>query len=470
MRYVLSCQEKKSVKRRSDVPRKWSLFSLVLLIYLLAGCGYQGTTANTGQQSQNLGIPKGSCPAAETMTDAGASKVAYTVSWEAVGADADNNQGTSALQVSALEVASGKVLWRKAPIKISALYQSSIQQVVDGVLYLAGMASQSMLVLAVDTRDGHAIWQYTQKQASVSSLSICAGKVYLGVGGVEVLALRASNGQVLWSHRDRNVSVSNTVVTTHAAYLVEQWQTSSGAMSSSVIALGADDGQVLWRKEQQGLGLSLVANGSAVYVINPVPSSSPGDPMMTPVASVQALDGESGTVIWQAKMPPNMEQIRVLRVGDTLYLNGQYLLDQSQSLLVALNASNGKRLWLRQHDYTQLTILSEQDLYGYQGYAPGDDPRGKKRFCSLNGVTGKDRWCVDSLQPSLFSLSATRDTVIVEEELQPGPLTLIQNIYGVSKQDGKILWKLPWKSSLPSVQTLTLVTVVEKQSFTPLIS
>ena len=192
--------------------------------------------------------------------------------------------------------------------------------------------------------------------------------------------------------------------------------------------------------------------------------------MMTPVASVQVLDGESGNVIWQAKMPSNMEQIRVLKVGDTIYLTGQYLLALSQSLLVALNASDGKQLWLRQHGYNQLVILSEQDLYGYKGYAPGDDPRGKKQLCSLDGATGKDRWCIDNLQPSLFSLSATQDTVIVEEELQPGPLTLVQNIYGVSKKDGKILWKLPWKSNSPSVQTLTLVTVVEKQSFTSVAS
>ena len=89
---------------------------------------------------------------------------------------------------------------------------------------------------------------------------------------------------------------------------------------------------------------------------------------------------------------------------------------------------------------------------------------------ALDGTTGKDRWCVGSLQPSQFSLSATRDRVIVEETLQPSPLTLIQNIYGVRKHDGKILWKLPWKSSSPSVQTLTLVTVMENQSFTSLVA
>ncbi|HET8853160.1 MAG TPA: PQQ-binding-like beta-propeller repeat protein [Ktedonobacteraceae bacterium] len=204
-------------------------------------------------------------------------------------------------------------------------------------------------------------------------------------------------------------------------------------------------------------------------IINQVQSSSSGDPMAL-VSSVQALDGASGKVLWQASMPPNMEQINVLSVGATIYLNSQDRLNQNQSLLVALNASDGKQLWLRKHSYDQITVLGAQDMYGYQGYALGDNPQGKKHLCLLDGTTGKDHWCVGTLQPSLFSLSATRDMVFVEETLQPGPLTLIQNLYGIRKQDGKILWKLPWKNSSPSVQTLTLVTVMEKQSFTRLVA
>jgi outer membrane protein assembly factor BamB len=197
--------------------------------------------------------------------------------------------------------------------------------------------------------------------------------------------------------------------------------------------------------------------------------AKPAQDPMTPVASIQALDGKSGQVIWTAHMPPNMEQIRALQVGQTLYLNGQNLVAPNQSLLLALNASNGKPFWQRQHSYNQVTVLNEQDLYGYKGYGPGDDPQGQKQLCSLDGATGRDRWCVESLQPSQFSLGTTRDILLVEETLQPGPMTLIQHIYGISKHDGKILWKLPWKSSSPTVVTLTLVTVVEGQSFESLV-
>ncbi|HEY0753138.1 MAG TPA: PQQ-binding-like beta-propeller repeat protein [Ktedonobacteraceae bacterium] len=156
------------------------------------------------------------------------------------------------------------------------------------------------------------------------------------------------------------------------------------------------------------------------------------------------------------------------QAGDTLYLEGQYLLDQKRSLLLALNVSTGKQLWLREHSYDQITVLDGQNLYGYRGYAADADPQGKKQLCLLDSTTGKERWCVDSLQPSLFSLSATRKIVIIEETLRPGPLVLSQHLYGVNKQNGQIIWKLPWISSSPSAQTLTLVTVMQQQGLTSL--
>ena len=466
---------KNMLKRHPRFLKNKMLLPMILFLFLLVGCGFRGTTTNSGpqeQQSQTSGTPKGSCPTEETMKTAEASPRAYTVSWDAPGADADNNRGVSTLHVSALDGATGKLLWQKAPIKISALYESSLQQVVDGILYIASTASQSALVAAVDTRDGHAIWQYTQQQGSVSSMRICANTVYLRISNAEVIALDANNGKMLWSQKEKkNVLVSDLAVTTRVVYLLKLQYIGPESMRSSVVAVNAKNGTVLWSKPYDGqpARISLVANGSTAYIINQVPASSSRDPM-TPISSVQALDGANGKVLWQAKMPPNMEQIRVVRAGTTLYLNGQDLLNQNQSLLVALNASDGMQLWLRKHSYSQITFLGVQDIYGYQGYAPGDDPQGKKQICLLDGTTGKDRWCVGSLQPNQFSLSSTQDTVIVAETLQPGPLTLIQNLYGIRKQDGKILWKLPWKSSSPSVQTLTLGTVIEQQEFTTLVA
>jgi hypothetical protein len=264
--------------------------------------------------------------------------------------------------------------------------------------------------------------------------------------------------------------VSPPVVTTQAVYMVEYQLLSPGTSSVSALALGVGDGKVLWRRSYGttlDARITLVANGSAAgFVIKQVPSGPAADPFVS-IASVQALDVEGEDVLWVAEMPPDMTQIRVLRVGDTLYLNGQYLLDQNQSLLVALQASNGHRLWVRQHSYDQITLLGGQDLYGYAeyGYASSATWQGKKHLCWLDVATGQDRWCVESLRPNLFSLSATPDMVIVGEVLQPDPLTLIHNLYGLSKQDGQMVWKLPWMSSSPSVQTLTLVTVVENQDF-----
>ena len=112
------------------------------------------------------------------------------------------------------------------------------------------------------------------------------------------------------------------------------------------------------------------------------------------MSSVQALDGKSGKLMWTANMPPNMEQIKVLKVGNTIYLNGQNLLNQNMSILVALNANDGRLLWQRKHGYNHLTPLNGQDLYGYKGYAIDDNPQEKKQLCLLDSTTGKERWCV----------------------------------------------------------------------------
>lgn len=153
----------------------------------------------------------------------------------------------------------------------------------------------------------------------------------------------------------------------------------------------------------------------------------------------------------------------LLASGDQVYLNGPSCMDQHKMLLTAPNVRNGKRLWQRQSDYSHITLLSGQGLYGYTGYGMGDNSP-KKTLCSLDSATGQDRWCADTLQqPSLFSLSTTNDAVMIVDEVQPGPLNLSYNIYALSKQDGKILWKLPWKSGSPSAVTLTLAVVAESQ-------
>src|SRR5689334_5449759 len=120
--------------------RKGTWLSAAFLLCMLAGCGYQGAAASTGAVvAQNNRSQKSadSCPAEGETQSVSTSNIVYTVSWDAVAKDADSNQGTSALHISALDVKSGMLLWQKAPAKISAMYQSSLQQVVDGVLYIA---------------------------------------------------------------------------------------------------------------------------------------------------------------------------------------------------------------------------------------------------------------------------------------------------------------------------------------------
>lgn len=456
------------MSRLSHLNLKPIVLSTLVLLVLLTGCGNLESARVQAQKSQSTKTPPAGCSTAATPQNAATAKVAYTVSWEANAQDADNNTGISTLHVSALDVTSGKLLWQKQPTKISAMYQSSLQQLANGVLYIAALGSgQNTPILAVDTRDGHVIWQYAEKQGNVSEMDICSGKIYLLLGQTAVKVLRASDGKSLWSYSDSTAALSSQlIVTEKALYVAEQKMVSPTSVNWALVALGTDHGNVLWKKsygDQQLPRLSLATNGQDIYVLKQTPIK-PSTDLQTPIASIQALSGQSGKVLWTTKMPSNMEQINTSEIGNTLYLNGQDLVSQSQSLLVALNASTGKQLWQRQHSYDQISILNEQDIYAYKGYAMSDASNAKKQICSLDSTTGKERWCIDSIQPSLFSLSTTPQVTLVEETLQPNTMTLVQNIYAVNKQNGKILWKLPWKSSVASAQTLTLVTLVDQQS------
>ena len=162
--------------------------------------------------------------------------------------------------------------------------------------------------------------------------------------------------------------------------MVEYQPTSLGSISLAVLALGVDDGKVVWRKSfgtQPGVWVSLVANESAAYVINQVPSLPSQDPL-APIASVQALDGESGKVLWEANMPPHMGQIycaegwcyslpeRPVSAGPEPVSPGCLTSEQWQAAMA------------RKHTYDQISVLDGQNLYGYKGYASSDMPQWKE--------------------------------------------------------------------------------------------
>ncbi|GHO78996.1 hypothetical protein KSD_67670 [Ktedonobacter sp. SOSP1-85] len=400
--------------------------------------------------------------------------IQYAVSWDANPQEADNNQGLSRLHVTAFDTSTGHIRWQREPLKVKDMYQSSEQRIVDGVLYITSSSQHSALLLALDIRDGHLLWQRETEETGFNTMQFCKGTIYQNTE-TTVQALQISNGQVRWSYKSP-AFLSGLVTTSTAVYIVE---TEINAQSQNgqrrfATALDTAQGKVLWRKAYTTANDSntfkLIVTREAVLAINQVAS----DPSTSsPITSVQALQPETGKSIWTLPMSMFNQPSSVTALGDTLYLNGQNQLYNPKAhpasephqdmLLMALDAHTGKLRWQREHNYEQFTFLSEQELYAYKGYR-GDGSTTKKTLCALDTATGKDRWCIDSLQPSLFSLSANKDMLIVVETLQPSPLSLQQNLYAINKRDGKILWHHPWQSSAPSLVTLTLCTVGSNQN------
>ncbi|GHO48279.1 PQQ-binding-like beta-propeller repeat protein [Ktedonospora formicarum] len=450
------------------------IYSLITLLfmYLLAGCGSSDVTASppttTSPQKQ-----EGRC---STNSNNQSTHTQYAISWDAIAKDADSNQGTSTLYVTAFDTTNGKQLWQKAPTKITTMYQSSTNKIVDGVLYILASAYQKpTLLLAVDTKDGHMLWQREYEQLDVNNLEICAGQIYLTMSPAErrinptysIYALNATDGRDLWTYTSEKMRMySSLVATKETLYAMEEQR----GNQLQVIALRPSDGQVTWRKDYQNDGdvwkFKLLATEQSAFAIKQI-DQNPSGIDISHITSVQALQPSSGKVLWETRMPVDISGMSVVLLGDQLYLNGLNYNPKApkgqEAILMRLDTNTGKLLWQRFHDYNQFTLISSQEMiYAYKGY--GNVPTAQKQLCALDPASGKERWCQNTLQPSLFSLSPSQDALIVVETIQPSPLELHQNLVALNKRDGSVLWKQPWKTSSPSLTTVTLVTITEGQN------
>ncbi|GHO50358.1 PQQ-binding-like beta-propeller repeat protein [Ktedonospora formicarum] len=451
----------------------YSLIAL-LFMYLLAGCGSQEgastkatSTPSPQKQEARCSINNNNNQSAHTL---------YAVSWDAIAKDADNNQGTSTLHVTAFDTQTGKQLWQKVPTQITTMYQSSRQKVVDGVLYiLASTYQKPTLLLAVDTKDGHLLWQREYKQSDIQIFEICAGQIYLAMAPtdtnakptVSLHALSAKDGEERWVYASEEMRFLSSLIATKETLFATELRINTDQIN--VIALHPEDGKVSWRKEYYNKGegekFKLLATETSVIIIRQI-DPNPTYTGISHITSVQGLEPSSGKVTWETHMPVDVGAMNAVALGVQLYLSGLNFNPKApkgqEAILMRLDVNTGKLLWHRFHNYNQLTLISSQEMiYAYKGY--GNVPTPQKELCALDPASGKEHWCQKTLQPSLFSLNTSQNTVIAVEAIQPGPMELHQNLVALSKQDGHVLWQQRWKTGSSKDTTVTLVTTAEGQ-------
>ena len=460
----------KTLKMHKCIPSYLLLLALCLILASCSSTPTSQTQAPIQKKAGQISQDKASPSSRQESTQ-------YAVSWDADPQQVDNNQGTSSLHVTAFETNTGRILWQREPLKVKNLYRGSQQRIIDGVLYLTSSSVQHVtLNLALDLQDGHVLWEHEYQEMGIKEtgnlgIIFCKDTIYQNREAT-VQAIQARNGQVRWSYKSSAV-ITQLVPTSTAVYLIEsvENQQNQNGPSTFVTALDPADGKVLWRKAyptaDNNVTFTLVATKGTVLAINqltlnPVPNG--------PIASVQALQPETGQNIWATGMPAYIDRISVTTSGNTLYLNGRKLLynpkthsyePHQDKLLIALDALTGKLLWQREHNYEGFALLSAQELYAYKGNQDNKTPR--HTICALDTTTGRDRWCIDNLRPDLYGMSSNKDTLIVADTVQPSHLSLQQNLYAINKHDGTILWHHPWQSSVPSLVTFMLATVTPDQ-------
>lgn len=236
----------------------------------------------------------------------------------------------SAATISALDLASGRVLWRtetRAKKDRSTNIGGGVA-IADGVLYAVnGLGS----ALALDPRRGEVKWRVGIEAPGRSSPTIAAGRVFLTTIDDRLLALDASNGRELWKYQAQNAT---TALLGQPAPAFAEGLIVAGFGSGELTALRADGGSVVWTDILAAAGPGTLADIASIRG-NPVISG--GRVFAVGMGGITvALDLHAGRRLWE----------RPVGGEDGAWIAGDWLfvvtLDQ---VLAALHAADGRVGW-----------------------------------------------------------------------------------------------------------------------------
>ena len=236
----------------------------------------------------------------------------------------------SAAKVTALELASGRVLWRTRTRdkKDRSTNIGGGLGLADGVLYAVnGLGS----ALALDPRAGEVRWRVGIEAPGRSAPTIAAGRVFLTTLNDRLLALDAKDGRELWNYQAQNAM---TALLGEPAPAFSDGLVVAGFGSGELTALRADGGSVVWTDTLAAAGPGTLADIASIRG-NPVISG--GRVFAMGMGGITAaLDLHAGRRLWERAVGGlNGPWI----AGDWLFV---LTLDQ---VMGALRASDGQVAW-----------------------------------------------------------------------------------------------------------------------------
>ena len=341
--------------------------------------------------------------------------------------------------VDALQLRSGKVLWRRQTT-------SDVQElrVADGIVYIHTILPKNDLepgspeiVVALRASDGQMLWQYTTRGFN-QSLQVKDGIVYIyATGGQQ--ALRARDGTLLWQHENGIYVPLPPYIGNGVAYVysTHQYGPDSNALLWSIDAVRASDGKLLWQHSANGIIIH-IENG-IVYIyrqqderIEAVHESdgkslwnyqmSKGDQPLFDQGVVYvytqdgpaALRASDGTLLWQSKV-----SVDTLRLEN----NRLYSYSPQGESVVALNSSNGELIWQHQAPADSTLTVANGQVYIRRTLAGA----------ALEALRGSDGALLWQQKTNGDVLQVQNNQVYVNSQAD-GTLDAL------STRDGKLIW------------------------------
>jgi outer membrane protein assembly factor BamB len=193
-----------------------------------------------------------------------------------------------AIDVTALDVKSGKTVWAKTIEDIVLPRSVTPMVTVDGDELI--LASSKVTKLALD--DGRVVWNTPLSvDKEVSLLVLLNGSTFVGTGNT-VYKIDARTGVVQWMTEIGAGNVKNLIAQAEGVYVVAG-STDNGATNDSIYALKNTTGKQLWSREFEGpVWSNLIMDKGALYASG--------------LTNIYAINSSTGAVKFRSPLPDEM--------------------------------------------------------------------------------------------------------------------------------------------------------------------
>lgn len=298
-------------------------------------------------------------------------------------------------------------------IKTPAITDNTLSITTAGDVTYAGTVDQGLFALR--SSNGTLLWRSSMEGAVTELPLVDNNVVYISsfigeIGPATLTAVRAVDGRVLWKYHNSGY-ISRPVIQNGVVYLTAQ--------QDGVIALRVSDGKQLWQfKSPIDQGPQL-ANGVLYVVSN--------------TGGFYALRTSDGKIIWRDES--------IIAQNLTYSVQGGMVFAFSESNVIALRASDGRKLWSSSLDssFTQIPQLSAGVLYFVATKISLETPTPTPTVFPSPAPTKRGSSQIS--RPAFLNLPFQKQASVVITRLTTYMKQGKSSVYALRVSDGKLLWQ-----------------------------